>query len=780
MKHRIGKIISAPLALFTAAALCVACTPAESGKQDPPDLPPKEEYVAYDYTPVHTSTDRNIGFYSSDSSLNTVLNDFRERHMRDTENRIHTHPVGAGGTAWKEWEAMTGSWWDASAENGTMSRGYATKDLVKAWLLSPVQDGQGYIWRDEGGDIADWSMGWEFPDYRTGGKGWLFDEGEEGWTVSGGTPSVSSSHLNISAEGAEEIVLTSPEFSCMTAATPFLRTAFSWTPSAGDVEDLCLYYRTSDSPEWSEEHKVSFSEFCTRGFSIGGGGVRESGYFFPMYLLEDWGFTAGGYGARSITGVKFVLKGAAGKPLSGTLSFDYIATEYDDRQPLNNCNYLIAAQELLSFSQEEDTLQTVLPYARRAMNFLLDALEGREGLISTAYLAGHYNDGYKADGTGIGDGYWDVLAFPKVNLYCNISYYNAIEAMLYLEEMAKAHGLTASAERTKSAAMDGTVEYAETVESLLALKERCKERIQREFWNEKTGRFHVGIYDDGTGRPQDHGYLMFNEQVIESGIATEEQTASVMSWINGTRTVAGDDSRGEDIYRYEFAPRFNTGEIGSDFFFGYSALFDGNVQNGGTALHLAYYDLVAQAAVGKDALSLRLNAFRDWYLKVLSAGGQGMDFYRTYYSGSGIGLQGGGTGGTVGLDYEFLEAALLLRAVPEAIFSLRATADGTLCVSPALPKEYDYFRLENVTFAGHWLDVTVGQYFACISGLEEFRAGSGLSGKSVSFTFPKPSFDFEIYLDGVRTEDYRTQDGLVTVTLPLRNGKVEIKPAAVQ
>ena len=227
MKHRIGKIISAPLSLFTAAALCVACTPSESGKQDPPDLSPKEEYVAYDYTPVHTSTDRNIGFYSSDSSLNTVLNDFRERHMRDTENRIHTHPVGAGGTAWKEWEAMTGSWWDASAENGTMSRGYATKDLVKAWLLSPVQDGQGYIWRDEGGDIADWSMGWEFPDYRTGGKGWLFDEGEEGWTVSGGTPSVSSSHLNISAEGAEEIVLTSPEFSCMTAATPFLRTAFS-------------------------------------------------------------------------------------------------------------------------------------------------------------------------------------------------------------------------------------------------------------------------------------------------------------------------------------------------------------------------------------------------------------------------------------------------------------------------------------------------------------------------------------------------------------------------
>ena len=59
-------------------------------------------------------------------------------------------------------------------------------------------------------------------------------------------------------------------------------------------------------------------------------------------------------------------------------------------------------------------------------------------------------------------------------------------------------------------------------------------------------------------------------------------------------------------------------------------------------------------------------------------------------------------------------------------------------------------------------------------------SGSGLSGKSVSFTFPKPSFDFEIYLDGVRTEDYRTQDGLVTVTLPLRNGKVEIKPAAVQ
>ena len=138
-----NKVLSAFLCCTLAVAAMAGCQP-------------KDNYTYYEYDAQHQSSDKMLRFYSSDAGLDAFLNDYRERHMRDTEDRIHTHPVGAGSTAWKEWESMIGSWWDASSANGTMSSFYATKEWVTDWLLSPRQDRQGYIWADEGNDISSW------------------------------------------------------------------------------------------------------------------------------------------------------------------------------------------------------------------------------------------------------------------------------------------------------------------------------------------------------------------------------------------------------------------------------------------------------------------------------------------------------------------------------------------------------------------------------------------------------------------------------------------------
>lgn len=760
------------------AGIFGACTPKPEVPSDNPGdnpvvTPAEDSYVYYPYSATHESLDRTVRFYSSDGGLDAMLNDYRERHMRDGENRIHSHPVGMGSTAWKEWESMIGSWWDASAENATMSATYATKDLVTAWLRAPKQDNQGYIWTDSGVSVDSWSMGWEFPDYRQGGKGWLFDTDAEGWSAKGGTVSINDSRLNVNANGASAIELESPDFSCPTTVTPFLRMNFYFAPSGGcDIEDLYVYYKTNDNSSWSEG--VSFSEFCTTGYEIGTNGASADGYFFPMYLQEEWGWEA--ESERQITKLKIVLQPKAGSVVNGTLSFDYICTEYDDRQPLNVCNYIIAAKEILSYSQDTLLLAQVLPVARRAMNFLVNQLEGESGLISTAYLAGHYNDGLKAYGTGMGNGYWDVLAFPKVNLYCNISYYNALRAMAYLEGMCEYYGISSGEVFTVNSSLDGTDMYSHDSHTLYRLAELCKQKIQTTFWNESTGRFHVGYLDDRWGdTPQDHGYAMFNEQVIASGIATEEQTKSVMLWLNGERTVKGDISTGEDIYYYEFAPRFNTGEIGSDFYFGYSASFGDNVQNGGTALHLAYYDILAQAAIGKDLAFDRLKVIQSWYEKVQAAGGTGWNFYRKYYDSTSVNVQGGGTSGTIGVDYEFLEAALLISAVPDAFFGLDTASDNTLLVTPRLPASLDFWKIENLTYGGVYYDLSIGKYFAQISGVEGYRENANIAGAKVSFTFKKPSFQFKIYLDDEEITDYRIENDNLIVTVAFRDAKVEIK-----
>ena len=217
-----NKVLSAFLCCTLAVAAMAGCQP-------------KDNYTYYEYDAQHQSSDKMLRFYSSDAGLDAFLNDYRERHMRDTEDRIHTHPVGAGSTAWKEWESMIGSWWDASSANGTMSSFYATKEWVTDWLLSPRQDRQGYIWADEGNDISSWGMGWAFPDYQNGGIGWLFDTDDEseGWylgNASNASLTVENSNLIVDTAGAtEQIELYSPLFERSTLVAPFLRMNFGFT-----------------------------------------------------------------------------------------------------------------------------------------------------------------------------------------------------------------------------------------------------------------------------------------------------------------------------------------------------------------------------------------------------------------------------------------------------------------------------------------------------------------------------------------------------------------------
>lgn len=767
-----------------------------NGNNDPVVEP--DVYREVDYTAEHASQTRFVHFASTDAGLDGFLNEYAERHMRDNvKTQVGAAAVGnTTRAAWREWDSLIGGWWDASSERGTMSQAYATNDAVNAWLeLDPdakfpdsrsIIDNQGYVWGDSSRTIGSWGMGWAFPSYEQGGKGWDFADEKElnDWTVtpaSGLTAEVYRGKLQLKASNkVDQIQITTENFGVEAQYTPFLRIGFSFDSSTQfQLDDLYVEWQTSDSPSWSQDKCVKFSEFSTRGFALGGEAIKQEDYAFPMYLNKNW--FEDFYGGRTITALRITLKGKEG--FRGTLSYDFIASEYDDRQPLNNCNYILAAKNNLEFSRDEELLKRVLPNARKAMNFLLNTLDGKSGLISTEYLVGHFSDGAHAYGTGIGNGYWDVDAFPTVNLYCNISYYNALVAMKYLEDMAENLNLPFEEVSTANAQMNGEDVYSEeTANALGGLIETCKRRVQNEFWNEETGRFHVGYYDDESNRVQDHGYTMFNEQAIASGLATKEQAESVLKWINGERTVAGDHSTGEDIYRYEIAPRFNTHDIGADFYFGYSCNWDGNVQNGGTALHLTYYDIVAQAAVSNQKAFSRLKNLQAWFEKVKAAGGEGKAFYREYYDKyTDITLQGNYNGkdhsGLVGVDCEFLEAALMFRAVPDAFFGMSTSAQSVLNFAPNMPEGLDWWRLENLVFGGYYYDVAVSKYFVEISGVDEYAAGTG-GEYELAVSFRVPTFRYAVYVNGNKTTSYSIENGKIVVQIPFENVKVEIKEVA--
>lgn len=758
----------------------------DDGTTNPPPEPPKDLYAAVDYTSEHMSDDYMVSFYSSVEGLGEFLNEYRERHMRyNPDTRVHYHPVGKSESAWKEWDSMIASWWDASTEYGTFSTSgndnYATKDLLDNWLRTCVQDRQGYIWADNGAALRSWGLGWEFPNSYDGkSSGWYADFATagnfEGFTVSGGTATVNASLLTVSALQAPQISIESGTVSIAPLWSPFLKINFSLIPGANcNVKDLYLYWQREGDTGYSEEQKVSFKDFCTTGTTLGNKRIESQGFFFPMYLHEKWGWDEG----KKITKLKLVFA-ADSNTLTGNFALDYVATDYDDRQANNVCNYIIAAKNMCAYSQSTELLSAVLPKARKAMNFLYHQLEGSTGLISTEYLCGHDNQGTNTPGYGMGDGYWDVLAFPDVNLYCNISYYNALVAMTFLEQMAAHTNTSVAAVSTLNSDMSGNLPYTLTAESLATLAQTCKSKIRTEFWNEKTQRFHAGVRSDGV--VQDRGYLMFNEQLIAAGVPTEEQTKLVMQWINGEREVKSDNSRGEDIYYYGFAPRFNTRAIGTDFYWDFSSSWNGNIQNGGTGLHLAYYDMAAQAKVSPDKAYEKLAVLQKFFEDAKEAYEKsGLDdpaqFYRPYFLDRLMLVQGGGTSGNIGVDNEFLEAVIVLCAMPDVFFGMQPKYDNTLVIEPLFLSEPDWLRVENITYGGYYCDVAASRLFVELSEVYSMDNDSAVAGAKVELRLSEPDFDYKVLINGEISNDYTVVDGKVVVKADFDDIRLEIRKA---
>ena len=767
-----------------------------------------ESYEPYDYEVKHASTDNVLRFFSSDDRLDAFLNEYFERHMRYNDRRIHAFPVGGAQPVWKEWESMIGSFWNANTAN--LGSHYATNEWVERWLTfdyMSAQDRQGYIQTSAGSTSTDWGQGWAFPDYHHNNLsplGYEFSKGVEGWTAGADTKvsAFSQAHpdggtlasdegveryLLAETEGeAETLEILSPELGADAFLSPFLFLSWELECETGleNIEDMVVSFQTKEKSEWSE---MSFSEYATRfsPFAETEGSFQAT--FVPMYLHPDWGRT---YGGTEITRLRLTLKAKPGKTFQAKILYNFIRGDFDDRLPDNNGEYIIAAKNYLSYAQDKELLEEVLPYARRAMQFYLTVLDGeKEGIVSTQELVGHFCAGVAATGVGIGNGFWDAISFPKVNFYTNITYYRALEAMAYLEEMAASMGIESAPVSILGKDMKTVVPYAETVESLKAKLETCRSKMRTLFWDNEKGRFFAGYYDetDGIGttdRKMDYGFLMFNLQAVADGIASPEQSKEILSWLTGEREIAGDNARGADIYKFRFAPRFSTKHNAEDSVWavGQTGRWEVGVRDGGAVMQTSYYDLLARRmTLGADDAFSRLKGIQDFYFDVRATGGEGEGFYRKYFENLGIKMQGnydadgdgvadGDSEGPVGIDCEFLEAALLFVSVPDAFFGLSPLSDGTLAVEPYMPSSLNFWRMENLAFAGKTYDCSIGKYFVQISNV------SGEGDANLEIRLRKPDFRYKVTCNGSPV-DSTEENGRIVVKVPFGNVKVEVSKA---
>ncbi|WP_251617842.1 hypothetical protein [Pumilibacter muris] len=772
---RLSQVLTVLLSAIVCAVAVAGCSEPNKKEEEPPALVLESEKM--NELLSTKKSDSLVYFGSSDNEFNDFLNDFAHRHLRYDEESVGNLTVADAASVMfeREWDSLALSWFDsASLPKNNLN-------LLKQWFSRVVVDKFGYVWSSDNVNVGDltagpvfFRQGWPFPTYKESlenAPGFEFNDSDlqgftcnvEGATVQNGVYTFSSNKLT------QDAVYENTTLNVNTVHSPFLELAIAVNKRSGadaaNVDDLYVYWKRKGDADYSEERMVKQSEFATICEPIGESFSRT--LFLPMYLHPMWG------NDTDITAIKIVLRPQEGKTMKIRSRLNYLRFNYDTRQSANAALLLTAARNYYGFTHDYDDLKTNLNRYRSALQFMLTHLKGESGLLDLGYFAGH--DGLVLDenyqrklGHGIGDNYWDILSLPQINLSSNIYFYKAVCAMRDLEIMAERENIKIEKPQVKGADdWSADVKYTHDSASLTSLAELVKSRINEYFWNEKTGRLHIG-YNMGDDNPVDFGYVVFNLEAIAEDILTGDKAKSVMDWISGKRIVESDTSKGADIYKFEFAPRTSTVRNNMQYVWPWIASnqpFGRQVQDGGSVLWASYYDIAARLKVyGANDAWARFKEINEWYKKVKAAGGSGRSFYRDYYDelwfeDKDFALQGGGKDGGLGLDEEFIESAILFAALPLGFMGLNGSADGVLTVSPNVPSQMSYFEVENLMFAGIKYDMVASRYSVGISSVRgtvqnekvkiKFRVGEG----------------YEILVDGEKVEASREGEFL-TATVP--------------
>jgi hypothetical protein len=329
-------------------------------------------------------------------------------------------------------------------------------------------------------------------------------------------------------------------------------------------------------------------------------------------------------------------------------------------------------------TKDPESGETILAKARKAMDYNLEKLGGKSGMLT---LPGRDLDGTPGSH---GSNYWDFWLFGYKCAHTNAFFHEALRQFAELEE-----------------ALGNTGRAAE----LRALRPKVKEEFNRAFWNEQTGRYAGWI--DANGKAHDFGFTFVNTQALAFGLADETRAARVLDWLDGKRAVAGDDSTGADIYAFGFAPRANTREArrgnppvvntwdgAFDIEPGGNAAYGLQIQNGGAIFYVSYYDLHGRMRyAGADDAAKRFSAieaeFRKDQLRRDPANNKGVsDIF--------------------GILREFPESGLVPYFFVDGILGIEPAAAG-LRIAPALPEAIPSATVTRLAFAGKTWSITAAR-----------------------------------------------------------------------
>jgi hypothetical protein len=552
------------------------------------------------------------------------------------------------------------------------------------------------LWTQAASGPEGYAIGWHFQDNVKGILGQFLPEGSphkgeralDGWELENAESSgIVDDKWRVSATGPSPSLVTPTQYRIDAFNAPFLQIRMNgMQPGAVPYVE----WMREEDDAFSPERRVAFDP------ATGNPGYEEQSgtkhMMAEMHTHPLWnGF---------IKQMRICLAPGVDE---GTFDIDSFFTVHDTRHNINNPIYIMASAIYFNWTGDTAFLREMMPRLRKAHRYMQTEFKTLERNLVNMTWSGHDGrsgleigpDGSKTIhyGRGIGNNYWDLMPFGGDDMYATSYYHKATRDLADLEEAAAVNP-----------GWEIPVDDALDPAFLRSHADAVKAEANEHFWNADAGRFFAAIDVDGV--PHDYGYTFLNLEAIWYGLANDSRAQEIMDWIDGRRIVEGDTSQGADIYHWRFGPRSTTLRNIEYYTFPWHAPesipWGGQVQDGGAVLGFTFFDLWARLKVqGPDDAWKRLQEILAWEKEVWAEGG-----YREYYKDGkrGTTLQGGGTAGGLGIDFEFYESSMPPAIVPLGFLGLRPVANR-LHIEPALPEACPEMGMSNLLYRGTLMDV---------------------------------------------------------------------------
>ncbi|MHB1461590.1 MAG: glycosyl hydrolase family 65 protein [Armatimonadota bacterium] len=531
-----------------------------------------------------------------------------------------------------------------------------------------------------------------FPNWKLPDSPFIGERALIGWTTQNmQSRGIVDNHWELESTGPSPSI-TSPEGWIIDSfCAPFIQLRGVCTTDNKGMEKVVLQWQRKGDREFNSQREVPMV--------VGKDNLNAQGL---NYMTNDHHLTATLHRHPLYKGeikrLRVVFTKSDGRE---TYCLNNMFTAYDTRHPINCPIFIVSCWmqyqwtgDVVFLRQNVLRMRRTLAWQQTELNTLRfqhvrNTITGHDGLPGFKTLPG----GKKQIefGHGIGNNYFDVCPFGYDDAYATSQYYRSVLVMVEMEEAVAQHPEW-RIER----------EMAFNPHQLHDHAAKAKDAMNRKFWDDKKGRFIACI--DQNGKKWDFGYTFLNIEAITNGIATPEHAKRILEWLDGKHIVAGDTSTSSDIYAWRFGPRVstvrNTEWYAQGWFAPENVPWGGQVQDGGGVLGFSYFDLLARLrTAGPDNAWKRLVEILEWEKEVRDAGG-----YRDYYKKLGVTLQGGGTEGGIGIDFEFLESSMIPAIIPLGFMGLQPMGDG-LAINPQMPSAQPEMALHGLLFRGSELDV---------------------------------------------------------------------------